>query len=60
MVRGITTEDKNKRPIEPCRNCGADAWWWRQTSPKAIGEWICGVCHPNPNKDDNIRESVSP
>lgn len=30
-------------PAELCPCCRADAWWQR-----ADGQWVCGVCHPDP------------
>lgn len=40
------------KPIKPCFICGFSDWWLR----KALGpdEWICGVCHPNPNIEEEI------
>ena len=34
------------KPDKPCWNCKQNKWWQRKD-----GEWICGVCHPNP-KDE--------
>jgi hypothetical protein len=28
----------------PCHVCGYIKWWLRDN------KWICGICHPNPNK----------
>ena len=39
------------KPIEPCYNCGSIDWWWREVSEWGQGEWLCGKCHPNPNKE---------
>ena len=40
------------KPDKPCYICGSMKWWL----PKGdwfIGrkQWICGCCHPPPNKD---------
>jgi hypothetical protein len=39
-------------PTAPCTVCGCNAWWWR-AGTKVVGEvsggeWLCGICHPNP------------
>lgn len=31
------------KPATPCHACGSEAWW-----PAPWGEWVCGVCHPQP------------
>ena len=39
------------KPTYPCHNCGATDWWWRQNDGAPRGDWLCGRCHPNPNKE---------
>lgn len=42
----LTTTASSK----PCFICGSLDWWWRQSSPLGgPGEFVCSVCHPNPN-----------
>ncbi len=39
------------KPIKPC-DCGSDDWWWREPSNLGgRGAWVCGKCHPKPNKE---------
>lgn len=38
-------------PTRPCHLCHSTDWWWRPTSQWGPGEWLCNVCHPNPNKE---------
>lgn len=33
------------QPARACHNCGRQAWWQRPD-----GEWVCGVCHPDPRE----------
>jgi len=42
------------RPTHPCHICGTTDWWWRQTY--GPGEWLCGRCHPNPNREAEMRD----
>ena len=50
------------RPRKPCGTCGSMEWWWRE--PRMIfesysrGEWLCGRCHPNPNKEEKEVQNV--
>ena len=41
----------------PCRNCGSLDWWYRKPckifDSVSPGEWLCGLCHPDPNRDVN-------
>jgi len=35
----------------PCGVCGARDWWYRESGQEGRpGEWLCGRCHPDPNK----------
>jgi len=35
-----------------CPACGSSDWWWRPASGLGgPGGWVCGRCHPNPNKE---------
>ncbi len=45
-----------RRPAGACPACRSTAWWYRE--PRMLfgviyspGEWLCGVCHPDPNKE---------
>jgi hypothetical protein len=38
------------KPTEPCLTCKTDSWWWREDG-WGRGEWVCGICHPNPNEE---------
>jgi len=42
------TPEKPPAPTEPCHICGSMAWWWRKA--QGPGEWVCGVCHPEPRE----------
>ena len=33
------------KPKFPCWRCFSNDWWLRDK------EWVCGGCHPNPNKE---------
>ena len=56
MGTGITQEktkkngtpDRPPAPTEPCHVCHSTIWWWRQA--QGPGEWVCGVCHPEPER----------
>jgi hypothetical protein len=45
-LRANTNNDPPK-PDKPCFVCGQMKWWLRKKRGKE--EWLCGVCHPNPN-----------
>lgn len=36
------------KPSYPCPNCKSDKWWLR-TLGWGSPEWLCSICHPNPN-----------
>ncbi|MDP2729149.1 MAG: hypothetical protein Q8O55_01545 [Dehalococcoidales bacterium] len=49
------------RPERVC-SCGSRNWWYRK--PRMLldqfydhGEWLCGSCHPDPNKE--LKKEVS-
>lgn len=49
------------RPIRVCGTCGSVDWWWREPcrifdiySP---GAWLCGRCHPKPNREEGKEEN---
>jgi len=51
------------RPTKPCHICKSDKWWYRK--PRIIlrsvfssGEWLCGLCHPNPNKGEDMEDEI--
>jgi hypothetical protein len=36
--------NNGNKPDYPCRICGSSNWW------KSDGKWLCGKCHPEPQK----------
>lgn len=45
------------KPTRPCFVCGSYDWWLRKVGFGAEA-WLCGRCHPNPNKEvSNAREN---
>ena len=39
---------KPDKPLVPCKTCGSNLWWLRDTGWGKM-EYICGGCHPEPN-----------
>lgn len=46
------------RPEKSCLSCGSNNWWYREPSQWGKGEWLCGRCHPNPNKEVMMQENI--
>ena len=42
--------EMKQKPTEPCLICKTNNWWLRTAWGK--GEYICGVCHPEPRGVD--------
>ena len=42
------------KPAPPCRICGSNDWWYRESSRWGSGEWLCGRCIGNPNKEEVV------
>jgi len=40
------------KPTQPCHTCGSTSWWWRQNAWAPKGEWLCGRCHPDPDRSE--------
>jgi len=51
---GGNTEGMTNKPQHPCPICHSTDWWWRPDSQWGPGEWLCGRCHPNPNKEVEV------
>jgi len=45
---------EKQKPTRPCHVCGLTDWWWRPSSQWGPGEWLCGHCHPDPNKEAEV------
>lgn len=43
---GIATKIVSEKPLFKCTACGSDDCWERPD-----GGRVCGVCHPNPNRE---------
>lgn len=64
LDRSFTTDkvvnSPNFRLQRVCGLCGSSLWWWRERRiirvdsdhiiDTGLGEWLCGRCHPNPNR----------
>ncbi len=53
MVNANKQQIKLPKPDKPCYNCGTDNWWLRGN------EYLCSLCHPNPNEKEQGNESKS-
>ncbi len=53
----VVDEKKDKvpdKPNRPCGRCGSEDWWLRENSIWGEPEWLCGGCHPNPGKEEEL------
>jgi hypothetical protein len=44
-VNTTRSTDVNNKPNHHCYTCRSDNWWY---SP--VTGWLCGTCHPDPNR----------
>jgi len=58
MAMKKKVKEKPPCPDRACGICKEKAWWWREPSiiygvAHSPGAWLCGRCHPNPNREKN-------
>ena len=47
----IDTDTQQPYPDKPCHNCGSTKYWWQQNNWNIKGNWLCSICHPNPEEE---------
>jgi len=49
----------DQKPKDPCYICRSTDWWFRMPSHVGEkGEWLCPICHPNPNGTDTKKQEL--